>query len=190
MAKDWRMNTKYLYAAILLIVLSAWFGHSTSKPPAAHKPQEEDSKKVVSQIIKNPATLGIKPGEWTVGGKCNVEFINGKPMDVKVYPVAKDYGTLQLVGWALDAEKERLPRQVVVRFTSIGNTDYYASSQIGLLRDDVKEYFKLPDRVSFSGFELLANVRELPASEYAITLIMIYEDSTCICDNGRKIQVQ
>jgi len=182
------MNTKYVYSAVLLIVLSAWLGHSTTKPPTPPKPQEKDSKQVVSQIVADPAMLRIKSGAWIAGGNCNIEFANGAPMSDNVYPLAKDR-ILKLAGWALDAEKVLLPEQIVVRFTSVGNTEFYAASLSGLTRDDVREYFKLPDRVSNSGFELATNLRDVPAGQYSLTLVLQYDDATYVCDNGRKILV-
>ena len=77
----------------------------------------------------------------------------------------------------------------MVRFTSVGNTEFYAASLSGLTRDDVREYFKLPDRVSNSGFELATNLRDVPAGQYSLTLVLQYDDATYVCDNGRKILV-
>ncbi len=183
------MNTNYVYSVVLLIVMSAWFGHSTIKPFVSSKANENGSKQIISKIVEGFDTQGVKPGEWRTGGKCNIEYINDTPMNSDVHTVAKDK-LLNLEGWALDAEKIRLPDRVIARFTDIGNTDFYADSQTGLMRDDVREYLKLPYQVTASGFELVANILDIPVGQYALTLVIQFEDVYYVCDNGRKILVE
>jgi hypothetical protein len=183
------MITKYVYSAVLLIVLVAWFGHSNIKLPATPNHQGVDRKQVVSKIVEDPSTFGINPGEWITGGNCNIEFINGSLMTDDVYPVVKE-SQLKLVGWAVDTEKKLLPKLVIVRFTSINNTNFYALSQNGLVRNDVKEHFKLTNLQSDSGFELITKLGDIPNGQYALSLILQFYDGLYVCDNGRKIRIE
>lgn len=195
------MSINIVYSAVLTVVLSAWFGNVTTKKAAPQKKQKENCTQVQSavpqatnsilgaaQIVTDPHTLGIKPNQWIDGGKCNIEYINGSLMSSKVHPITKDR-VLKLTGWAMDIEKERLPKQVVVRFTDSAQADFYAVSQAGLVRNDVRAYFELPNRLSTSGFELVSDIHGIAAGEYALTLLIQFEDATYLCSNGRKIKV-
>lgn len=190
MAESCQVNTKYVYSAVLLIVLSAWFGHSTIKPPSSPKKKEVGNKQIISKIVEDPDILGIEPGKWIPGGSCNIEFINGSLIGDSVYPVDKG-SILKLSGWAMDTEKRLLPSQIVIKFkSSDGNINFYAPCEDGLVREDVKEYFKLPKHLSASGFELTTTLQDIPVGQYGLSLIIQFGDSSYICDNGRKIIIE
>ncbi len=196
------MNINYVYSAVLLIVFSAWFNPISNRPVAPTKKEEKtrnqtarskqqaiNGKPGFSRILKDPAILGVKPGEWLPGGQCNIEFINGSMMTNKVHPIPGN-NILKLAGWAMDLEKALLPDQVVVRFTDDENIELYAAGQTGFTREDVRTYFKLPTELTASGFEMSAKMEDIPSGEYAITLIAQFNHVNYICDNGRKIKVQ
>lgn len=196
------MNINYVYSVVLLVVLSAWFDPISNRPAAPTKKEEEirnqtaqpkqpanNGKPGVSRILKDPVILGIKPGEWLPGGQCNIEFINGSLMTNKVHSIPGN-NILKLAGWAMDLEKALLPEQVAVRFTNDENVEFYAAGQTGFTREDVRAYFKLPNELTASGFEMSAKTEDFPSGEYAITLIAQFNHANYICDNGRKIKVQ
>lgn len=181
------MHIKQVYAIVLAVVMMAWFAQGPIDQP---KPAKKDATKIPASVnIAAPDFSGISVGEMVVGGKCNIEFINDIQMSENVHELAKGI-SLKLKGWAMDDQKERLPAQVIVRFTDLRNKHFYAPVQIGLARDDVRFYFKLSDRVSASGFELKLETNDFPLGEYALTLLMRFDDKTYICDNGRKINVK
>ncbi len=182
------MNIKYVYPVVLLIVLSAWLGHSTTKPITITKHQKDNSKKVVSQIVNDPAIFGITRDKWSSGGKCNIEFINGETMGTKLHTIGKGKA-LKLVGWAVDIEKLRLPEKIVVRFKGDMENEFYALSDKGILREDVIEYYKLPNRLNNSGFELEINTKELIVGQYLLTLLVQFKDALYVCDNKRSIKI-
>lgn len=177
-----------IVAYILIIAFSAWFGHITFKPKISVTDKAAENMQQ-SKILDDPDTLNFELGNCMPGGNCNIEFINGSLVDNSVYPVSKD-NVLKIVGWAVDIENERLPNQVVVRFTSTDNTDFYALSQNGLERDDVRKYLNLPEQLTDSGFELVTNLLDIPSGQYAIYLIIQFQESSYICDNGRKILIE
>lgn len=183
------MNAKYVYSAVLLLVLSAWFGHSSIKPLASTSSQDKVSNEIVSQLVEDVASIGVKPGEWLIGGKCNLEYLNETMMNANVNPVSNDKN-LKFVGWAMDVDKVRLPTKVIVRFTDENKKDIYAMAQTGLARLDVREYFDLPEIVNASGFALVTNFRDYPVGQYSLTLIVFYDDISYICDSDRKINVR
>lgn len=183
------MNTKYVYSAVLLVVLIAWFGHSTTKTPLSSTPQEGNSQYVVAQIVGDPATLGIKFREWSSGGQCNIESINGMPMTVQAHNLVRST-PLRLTGWAMDIDKERLPESVIIRFEGKNNNSFYAPAITGLDRADVRDYFSVVESLVASGYETNIDLGDLPDGEYALTLIMKFIDAVYVCDNGRKIIVQ
>lgn len=180
------MNTKYVYPAVLLIVLSAWFGHSTVKPSTSASAQD---KKSVSLLDEDAASLGIESGELVIGGKCNLEYINETMMNASVNSVSKD-GDIKFTGWAMDVEKLRLPMKIIVRFTDELNKDFYEVARTGFARPDVKDYFDLPEVIIESGFELVTNFRDYPLGQYSLTLIVFYDDVAYLCDSGRKINIR
>jgi len=184
------MNTKYVYWVMLFIVIIAWFS-PVSVPSWIHA---EKNKSAVSStkpvhIVANPLPLGVLPNKGVAGGNCNIETINGKVMGNVVYAISKN-SQLKLAGWAMDGAKTRLPESTVIRFTSSQNTNYYALARSGLVRDDVRRYFDLTDRVKRSGFELIADISELPVGKYGLTAVLSFTDTVLVCGNGRKIDVR
>jgi len=176
---------------MLFIVITAWFS-PVSVPSWVHaeKNKSTTSSTKSVHIVANPLPLGVHSNKWVAGGNCNIEMINGKVMGNIVYDISKN-SQLKLAGWAMDNEKTRLPKSTIIRFTNSNNIHYYARAQSGLIRDDVRKYFNLTDRVKRSGFELITNTSDLPKGEYKLTVIELFADATIlICNNGRKIHVQ
>lgn len=176
------MPAKYIYPIVLLVMLSTWFAKPTvpvTAPPPAPP----------AVLTKDSAALGIDlPGARTEG-QCNLETVNQTLLGTTAFPVQKN-AQLNVSGWAMDSGNVRLPKNVIVRFTGAKETDFFAVAQIGLPRADVKEYFKVPDTLIMSGFQLLIPALDLPADSYQLTLMMRFDDATYICDNGRKLSVQ
>lgn len=184
------MDIKHVYWAVMLAVMGAWFSQGTSKPSPAPQAHASDGRQeVMARMVTDPASVGLKPGKWRAAGKCNIEFINGSLMGGRPYAIGRDK-PLKLIGWALDDERARLPKELIVRFTSASDAKFYTLAQTGLMRSDVKDYFKLVDRLTASGFSLALKTPDIPPGEYALTLLMPFEDTTYICDNGRKILVK
>jgi hypothetical protein len=170
---------------VLLIVLAAWFAEKSVKLPG--KLQEKVDKPAVSNASADPASFGVAPGKWVPGGQCNIEFLNGVQIGADTIPVERQ-APVKLVGWALDAEKARLPKLVLLRFTN-AKADVFAPVQSGLRRDDVKNYFKLPDHLVSAGFEFRAHSLDIQPGVYSVTLALAFEEATYTCDSGRKIRV-
>jgi len=170
------MNTKIIYWAVLALVLSAWVA-APAKIAFA-----------VSNLFSDSKQIGIPQDKWIAGGKCNIEHINGKPMTTEVYRIDKN-SALRLTGWAMDIEKTRLPELTVVRLERNDNAPFFATVNGGLPRNDVKDYFSVPEDLIESGYETNINIKNIPSGEYALTLIMKFSDVAYICDNGRKIQI-
>lgn len=82
----------------------------------------------ITGIVIEPKIFGVIQDKWTVGGKCNVEHINGEIMTADVHKLSKST-PLQLVGWAMDIEKSRLPDSVIVHFEGSENTSFFASAK-------------------------------------------------------------
>jgi hypothetical protein len=181
------MRSKLIYAATLLMVIGAWF--SNNPAPSKAKPVAAIDLKSATRIITDLTSVGVDPGQWVAGGKCNIEFINGAPMNDGMHSIDKK-GPLRLLGWALDDKKQRLPNIVIAHFVSRHSKDIFVVSPVGLLRTDVKDYFNLPHSLEASGFELVVAARDFPPGEYAISLILPFDDVKYVCDNGRNIIVK
>lgn len=181
------MNTRFVYVLALVLIVSAWF----SKGPISQPKKTEKEVGVPVTIVKvteDPGTLGIVTGEMAAGGICNIEFINDVPFNNSIYDLKNR--TFRLVGWAMDEQKERLPEKVVLRLTNSKNKLYYAIAKIGLVRSDVKEHFKLSDRILKAGFDLNVDTHNLPSDVYSLILLLRFEDRTYLCDNGRKVNLK
>jgi len=179
------MNSKYVYFGVLMIVITAWFGHSTSKPVA----KKEESNQVVSNIVGESESFGIINGEWSSGGHSNIEYINGQKMTTQLLKISKET-PLCLSGWAMDVENRRLPKSVVIRFEGEGNTDFFALANSGLMRLDVADYFTVGEELAASGYQTNINLSNLPSGKYTLTLLMKFIDCVYVHGNGRKIIVQ
>lgn len=182
------MNTRSVYVLSLVLIMSAWFSKGLiSQPKNIEK--EGGAPAAIVKVTEDPGALGVVTGEMATGGICNIEFINDVPLNNNIYDLFKDR-TFRLVGWAMDEQKERLPEKVTVRLTGSENKHYYVSARMGLARVDVKEYFKLSDRVLEAGFDLNVDTQDLPADVYSLMLLLQFEDQTYLCDNGRKISLK
>lgn len=171
----------------LALVLVAWFANNPVKvipPESQSKPKLE-----VTRVVEDPMSFGMSRDQWNPGGKCNIEYINGMPLTAAAHSLSKK-STVQVVGWALDLEKGRLPDSVMMRFAGKDDTNYFALVHTGLARSDVREYFTAPEALTASGFEANVNLNDLPVGDYALTLIMKFVDAAFVCDNGRRILVR
>ena len=119
---------------------------------------------------------------------CNIEFANDATMTTKVHTVNAG-GLLKLSGWAMDTKNERLPEQVLVRFTSNEGKRYLAHARSGLMRPDVRDYFHLSDKALPVGFDIYLDTPNLPAEHLTVVLLLQYGDQTYVCDNIRSIKV-
>jgi hypothetical protein len=181
------MYSRALYAAVVLVVIGAWFSNNPAPPKA--KPGSADNVKSAARILTDLSSLGVDQGQWIEGGKCNIEFINGTRINSGMRPIDKN-GPLKLKGWAFDDIKPRLPNIVIARFASGHDRDIFVASPASLPRADVRDYFNLPPSLETSGFELVAAARDFPPGEYAITLILPFDDVNYVCDNGRHIKIR
>ena len=189
MEKNYLVNINYVYLIVLLLVLSAWFGHSTTKETTINKKNVQKNAQVVSKSVNNKLAVGLDSNNLSHGTKCNIELINGLHIANKIYSINKS-DVLNLVGWAIDVERERIPEQVIVRFSNEKNSYYYTASQTGLIRNDVRESFNLPYNVRGSGFKLTTNIHDIAVGQYFMSLLLNIDDITYVCDNGRKLRIR
>jgi hypothetical protein len=98
-------------------------------------------------------------------------------------------GPLKLSGWAMDTQNERIPEQVIIRFTSRDGKHFFALARTGLARPDVRDYFHLSDKALPAGFDIQLDTRGLPVEHLAVALLLQYGDKTYVCDNARSINV-
>ena len=181
-------TNKYVYALVMTVILSAWF--SSYRIPSIHKTKTANVAQWPSRIVSNIVNAGVKVGGLRAGGKCNIEYINGMPMDGKLYSLSRE-GSLILSGWALDEKNLRLPDSVIIRFKNIySNKEFFAKAQIGLKRSDVQEHFKLSTNLVASGFRLITYLHDFASGKYDVMILAVFPDSTYVCDNGRKIQIR
>jgi hypothetical protein len=180
------MNTKKIYWVTLALVFSAWFASNPIKPVVPSSPAKAATE--ITALFSDSNQIGIPQDKWIVGGKCNIEYINDQRMTAEVHRIDKN-SELRLTGWAMDIEKTRLPELTVVRLDRKDNPPFFATTNGGLPRDDVKDYFSVPEKLIASGYETNVNIKNIPSGEYALTLIMKFSDVAYICDNGRKIQI-
>ncbi|HMS83263.1 MAG TPA: hypothetical protein PKD12_06405 [Nitrospira sp.] len=176
-----------MYWVALALVLAAWFADS----PVKVTPSDSQSKPKleVTKAVEDPTPFGVSGDQWSPGGKCNIEYINGTPLTAAAYSLSKK-STVLLVGWALDLEQRRLPDSVIMRFAGKDDTNYFALSRTGLARSDVRDYFGAPEALVASGFEANVNLNDLPAGDYVLSLIMKFVDAAFVCDNDRRILVR
>ncbi len=182
------MRTKHIYVAVLLMIMAAWFAQGPTNQ-AKQIRKDAGTPPPQGQITTSPAIFGFNPGEISVGGKCNIEFINDAPMSADTYDIARNH-PLKLVGWAMDDQKERLPQRVIVRFSNSADKHFYVAARTGLIRDDVRAYFKLSDRIMGAGFDMNLDMHDLPPGVYSLDLLMQFDDKIDVCDNGRKVNVK
>ena len=172
----------------MTVILSAWF--SNYRIPSIHKTKSANVEQGPSPIVSEIVSAGVKLGNLRAGGKCNIEYINGTPMDGNLYSLTRE-GSLILTGWALDEANLRLPDSVIIRFKNIySNKELFAKAQIGLQRSDVQEHFKLSTNLLASGFRLIAYLHDFASGEYDVMTLAVFHDFTYVCDNGRKIKIK
>lgn len=179
------MKLKILYALVLGLILVAWFLPFAPAP----KPVAKEKIPGKSKVIIEPIFSGKPYGNIVVGGDCNIETINGILLGANAYVI--NLGTpLLLKGWGMDKDLSRLPNSVLLRLTSDGGSEAFINAKSGLPRNDVKGHFSLPNNLLASGFELNTKFQSVPTGEYAMTLIMVFDDIALACDNGRKVRIQ
>lgn len=177
---------KYIYAVVLLVILGAWFSDFRIPTP----PKSIGAFQEPTRIVTNIGDSGVNRYDWQVGGKCNIEYINGTLFDSNFYAVERE-GALILTGWTLDEKKERIPDSVIIRFKNIeSEKEFFANARVGIKRPDVQAYFKLPAHLVTSGFRLITYLQDIALGEYDLSLLTIYPDGAYICNNGRKIYVR
>ncbi len=181
------MNTKQVYWLVLVSVLGAWFTHSPVDKVFSTRVQPKVHIDV-TPVLKKPANLGITQDQWPIGGKCNIERINGNLMTSSESNITRDT-PLMLTGWAMDITKSRLPDSTVIRFAGNDGTSFFAATTSGIDRPDVTNHLNLTKNLVSSGYKANINLKNIPNGEYKLTVLMKFNDVVYICDNGRKIHV-
>jgi hypothetical protein len=181
------MRNRIIQAFLLAIVMAAWFVKGPSGAPANDK-KVVDASPTLSEVKVDAKFSGINTTSNEVLSGCNLEYANDATMTVEPYSIAAG-SLLKLSGWAMDTKNERLPEQVLVRFTSNEGKHYFALARAGLPRPDVREYFHLTDKVLQAGFDIHLDTRNLPPERLAIALMLQYGNQTYLCENSRSIVV-
>ncbi|NYT63478.1 hypothetical protein H0A66_14265 [Alcaligenaceae bacterium] len=177
------MNTRILYYIVLSLVLLAWF----VTQPISLRPDE--IKLDVAEVTNKLSQVGIFTNDFEPNEKCNIESVNGQPFSEIAYKLKKNE-LLQLNGWAIQSDKLKLPTSVIIRLNGKTQENLYAQAQSGIARNDVKDAFKLPDSLIGSGYQTNININTIPAEQYDLSVITVYDDVSYICKSGRTIVVQ
>jgi hypothetical protein len=152
---------------------------ATPAPTPAPPPRPAVSRVVPTGIVLN---------NYIAGGHCNLEYINGHPVNQTV-PV-KIGTNVRVAGWAFDKAGKKLPEAVHLRFDSKKEGVFYVTAATGIVREDVSKDLNLGASLGSTGFEASFDSGPLPAGDFALTLLIKSGDKTYICDNGRKIHVE
>jgi hypothetical protein len=179
------MRSRTIQVVVLAVVMAAWFLKGPSGAPAKVK-KVADASPTLSEVKVDAKFAGVNTAASEGVSGCNIEFANDATMTTQAHSIFAG-NLLKLSGWAMDTKNERLPEQVLVRFTSQDGKHFFAPARAGLPRPDVRDYFHLSDKALAAGFDIHLDTRNLPADRLAIALLLQYGDQTYVCDNSRSI---
>lgn len=94
---------------------------------------------------------------------------------------------LHLRGWLSNAEHKPAGQ---FRLVLSGESSAWAiPASTGALRPDVSKYYGQP-ALGIAGFDLMADLAQLPAGTYAIMLVFEADGGLLTCDAGKRLQLQ
>lgn len=174
-----------IYIVAVLIVALGWFSSHVV-------PRNSSSQDVIHNVEKSP-TYALLPSAinqevMVVGGKCNIERINDVQLGLDPY-LAGHERELKVTGWLLDDVGKRVPTSAIIKFQNPERVHYFITSA-NLNRQDVLEYFNLPQSLLNSGFEFAVKGKTLEQGNYSVSLILQFKDVGYICDNGRQVIIR
>ncbi len=164
---------------LLSILLSGCENQTSSKDEAGIQ-----KSPVISKISRDiPSFLGAQPFE--IGGKCNMETINGEPWASNL-PVDQKKPLL-ITGWGVDDKRKLAPKAIFFRVQDEAVHEFYVQAE-AIARPDVAGYFK-EDYFSQSGYQVNIDISDLPAATYDAMIVMDVNGKTILCSSGRKFVV-
>lgn len=133
---------------------------------------------------KRPAFIESQPFE--LGGKCNMETLNGLPWENDAKSVA-DNKPLTITGWGVDDTRKLTPKSTYLRVQDKVGREFYVAAQ-PVSRTDVADYFG-ERYFTQSGYQITASIEDLPLGTYSAMIVMDIEGKSLLCANGRFFTV-
>lgn len=121
--------------------------------------------------------------KFSMGGKCNMETINGGSWGTDAV-VVHQADVISVTGWGVDDQAKRTPRSVFLRVQT-GNRVFYSEAE-GVERADVAQYFK-EDYYKNSGYQANVSLAGLSPGEYQAMIVMTFSDKAVLCASGRTL---
>lgn len=114
---------------------------------------------------------------------CFLDLVDGPAKEVT--SVANP-AQVKLVGWGANAAAGTSPQSVFIELA--GATPYFIKASTGVQRPDVATTLKKPG-LATSGWEVAANLTDLPAGTYPLKLLMVDGNQGLSCDTHRSLQI-
>ena len=171
---------KIILGTSLLCILLAGCENQTPSTDSVGKQKSP----VVFKISRDrPSFIGGQTFE--IGGKCNMETINGVGWSSSL-PINQK-STLLITGWGVDEKRKLAPKAIFLRLQDEAAHEFYVQTE-SIARPDVAGYFK-EDYFSNSGNQVNVDISDLPAATYDAMIVMDVNDKSILCSSGRKFVV-
>ncbi len=153
----------------------------------AQAPKVAEAQKLSPLAISEKRPSFIESQPFALGGKCNMETVNGAPWGTSAVEVDSKKPLL-ITGWAVDDEKKLFPKELFFRIQDGGEREYYVAAK-SIERPDVAVYFKA-DHFLKSGYSIEADIQSLPPGTYAAMIVMDAGGKSILCASGRSFVVK
>ncbi len=169
------------------IALVATFAGGCEKAPNAAAPAVSKAATQPVQRISEIRPKFVESQPFVLGGKCNMETVNGMAWGAEVVDV--DPGmALKVTGWAVDGERKMHPQNISFRVQDAAGKEYYAVADM-VSRQDVAEFFK-EDYYSKGGYKVVVDLSALPAGHYSAMVVMDVGGKSILCASGRSFSLK
>jgi hypothetical protein len=173
--------------SLIGIALLAAFAGGCEKAPNAAAPVVSKAATQPVQRISEVRPKFFESQPFVLGGKCNMETVNGAAWGADVVDVNPGMA-LVVTGWAVDGERKMHPQNVSFRVQDAAGKEYYAVADI-VSRQDVAEFFK-EDYFSKGGYKVVVDLSALPGGTYSAMIVMDVGGKSILCASGRSFRVK
>jgi hypothetical protein len=189
MAKHFQNKKTVLYFSVLVLVLGSWFSESRYKLTINKQEKAKIDNNIVNAILEKHDQKTLGSNTLTRSSSCNIESLNGMSFK-EVTLDTPAAAALELAGWAFDKRMPPSQQKLLIRFQSKADVISVFSAPITVERRDVAASLNLGANHRNLGFHVRINRADLAAGEYRLALIMVGNDESFFCDQGRSLIVR
>lgn len=175
------MSTRWIYYFALALIVVGFLIDFSPQIQASAQPSQAKAASAPCAL----QSLGLSGRQLATGGICNIERLDDALASTTPRAVKRG-DKISLSGWGIDSQNGRIPEVAMLKFSNPEH-EYVFPAIVHLRRPDVVRHFKLAKDLSVSGFDVIIPTGVMEAGEYSIVLIMPFDNTGLICDNGRKI---